>query len=504
MRNISCRALLLCSFFSSVALAGSPETQRARASAKPDHTAPVPNAVVGPVTNVSTFSESFNDITTLAGNGWVMSNLSSPVGSTNWFQGTNVAGGGPFDAYNGNSNAYIAANYNNTGSTGTISNWLLTPVLDFGNGATFSFYTRKVDPDTYADRLEVRLSTNGPSANVGASASAVGDFSTLSLSINPNQVLGVYPIAWTKYTISGLPHNGQGRIAFRYFVTGAGFLGTSSDYIGIDQVDYNAGTPEFHLGGSVNGLAGSGLTLQVNGADDLLVSANGSFTFPSYITNGSAYNVTVHIQPSNPNQTCAVDNGSGTISGADVSNVAVTCTTTKYAVGGMVTGLAGTGLSLQLNGGSDLAIAADGSFSFPGIPDGSTYAVTVGTQPTGLNQTCTVAGGSGTLNGADVAVTVTCVTKSYAIGGEVDGLSGTGLVLQLNAGNDLPVAADGAFAFPNPLTDGSTYAVTISVQPSGAQGLCVVLRGAGAVAGSDVADIQIPCDVIYIDGFEGP
>jgi len=32
------------------------------------------------------------------------------VGSTNWFQGT-----GPFDAYNGVANAYIGANYNNTG-----------------------------------------------------------------------------------------------------------------------------------------------------------------------------------------------------------------------------------------------------------------------------------------------------------------------------------------------------------------------------------------------------
>src|SRR4051812_21867810 len=80
------------------------------------------------------FTEDFNDITLLAGNGWSLQNLSTPVGSTNWFQGTNVAAGGPFDAFNGAANAYIGANYNNTGNTGTISNWLMTPNRTFRNG----------------------------------------------------------------------------------------------------------------------------------------------------------------------------------------------------------------------------------------------------------------------------------------------------------------------------------------------------------------------------------
>ena len=68
------------------------------------------------------FTENFDDVTLLAGNGWVMTNASVPVGSTNWFQGTNVGAGGPFDSFNGAANSYIGANYNNTGSTGTISN----------------------------------------------------------------------------------------------------------------------------------------------------------------------------------------------------------------------------------------------------------------------------------------------------------------------------------------------------------------------------------------------
>lgn len=186
------------------------------------------------------FTENFDDITLLAGNGWSLQNISTPVGSTNWFQGTSVAGGGPFDSYNGAANAYVGANYNNTGSIGTISNWMMTPNRTFRNGDVFTFFSRKVSPDSYADRLEVRLSTNGASTNAGTNATTVGDFTTLLMSINPTLVLGVYPIVWTQYTftISGLPAPTSGRIAFRYFVTGGGSSGTNSDYVGIDAVNY--------------------------------------------------------------------------------------------------------------------------------------------------------------------------------------------------------------------------------------------------------------------------
>ncbi len=185
------------------------------------------------------FTEAFNDISTLAGSGWVTSNASQAVGSTGWFQGNPVSANGPFDAQSGATNAYIAANYNNTGNVGTISNWLITPNRTVRNGDVLTFYTRKASPDTYADRLEVRLSTNGTSTNVG-SGSTVGDFTTLLTSINPTLVLGVYPTTWTQYTVtvSGLPAPTSSRMAFRYFVTNGGLSGTSSDYIGIDTVSY--------------------------------------------------------------------------------------------------------------------------------------------------------------------------------------------------------------------------------------------------------------------------
>jgi len=461
---------------------------------------------------VTAVNEGFDDNTTLAGNGWSLQNLSTPVGSTSWFQGTNVAAGGPFDAYDGAANAYIGANYNNTGNTGTISNWLMTPTLDFGNSASLSFYTRKVSPDAYADRLEVRLSTNGASTNAGTNATTVGDFTTVELSINPTLVTGVYPTVWTQYTISGLPHNGQGRLAFRYYVTGAGFSGSNSDYIGIDRVVYSTGAAEYHVGGNVSGLAGSGLTLQLNGANDLPIAADGTFTFPQYVTDGAIYAVTVSAQPTNLSQTCTVSgggmgDGSGVIGGADVTNVQVNCTTNSFFVGGNVSGLAGSGLTLQLNGANDLPVAADGTFMFPNsLLDGSSYTVTVSAQPTNLNQQCAVTSGGGNLAGSDVTnVAVTCTTNTYVISGDVLGLTAPGLMLQLNNLPPMSIPGNGPFAFPFALPDGTAYSVTVATQPpSGSLGICVVKHGSGIVAGSDVADVLVPCDVIFIDGFDGP
>ena len=193
------------------------------------------------------FTEGFDDITLLAGSGWFIQNNSTPVGSISWFQGvptTATPTPGPFNAYTGAVNSYIGVNFNSTGSTGTISNWLVAPNRTLRNGDVFTFYTRKptigAGQTDYPDRLEVRLSTNGASTNVGAGAAGVGDFSTLMLSVNPTLVAGGYPQTWTQYTItiSGLPAPTSGRLAFRYYVTGAGSLGTNSDYIGIDQAVY--------------------------------------------------------------------------------------------------------------------------------------------------------------------------------------------------------------------------------------------------------------------------
>jgi hypothetical protein len=69
---------------------------------------------------------------------------------------------------------------------------------------------------------------------------------------------------------------------------------------------------------------GGGLVLQGNNQDNLLVNANGAFTFPTPLASGSSYSVTVHTQPSSPSQTCGIVNGAGTAT-ANVTNVLVNC-----------------------------------------------------------------------------------------------------------------------------------------------------------------------------------
>lgn len=72
-----------------------------------------------------------------------------------------------------------------------------------------------------------------------------------------------------------------------------------------------------------------------------------------------------------------------------------------YTISGTVSGLAGSGLVLQNNGGDDLAVAGTG-FEFPTpVADGEAYAVTIKSDPTG--QYCSVTNAGGTVNGANVA-----------------------------------------------------------------------------------------------------
>ena len=213
-------------------------TDRANAATDPTITsAPtkiLPAAQLAPIT--TSWTEEFDDIALLPGRGWAMINNSSPLGSNSWFQGNSNV----FTAHQGADEAYIAANFMSTADVGTISNWLLTPEMAVNNGDSLSFWTRSIGSN-WPDRLEVRWSSSGSSTNVGATATSVGDFNTLLLSINPALTGDGYPQTWTRYVveISGLSGPVNGRIAFRYFVTNGGPSGSNSDYIGIDTVTFS-------------------------------------------------------------------------------------------------------------------------------------------------------------------------------------------------------------------------------------------------------------------------
>lgn len=261
-------------------------------------------------------NETFNTVLPAS---WAAQNLSSPVGATGWFQGNT----GVFGANSGT--GYIAANFNNTTGTNTISNWLFTPNVTLKNGDKFSFFTRTTT-GTFPDRLQVRMSTNGTSTNAGTSNTSVGDFSTLLLDINPTYTSTGYPTAWTQYTLtmSGLPAAGvSGRLAFRYFVEGGGPGGNNSDYMGIDDVVYTTFVPgpittctgsTANLKVDITGGSGTAYNVTINAAP------GGNFTVNNYVsgsnipvtpTGATTYTLVSVVQADNP---CCVGTGNtGTV-----------------------------------------------------------------------------------------------------------------------------------------------------------------------------------------------
>jgi hypothetical protein len=82
--------------------------------------------------------------------------------------------------------------------------------------------------------------------------------------------------------------------------------------------------PTYTIGGTVSGLgAGKSVVLQNNSGDNLTVSADGAFTFTASMANSATYVVSAFTQP--VLQTCTIANASGTVIGANVTNVSVTC-----------------------------------------------------------------------------------------------------------------------------------------------------------------------------------
>lgn len=185
------------------------------------------------------------ELVTFPPTGWVVRNQSTTIGINTqcWNQRTS---GTPWATNGGTGHA--VANFLCTAGASTISGWLISSRLtDLTNGQQVSFFTRGgAAANARPDRLELRLCLDttpdscGAAGSTGAGDAAVGNFTTLLLSVNPTLVTGVYPRAYTRFsaTLSGLPAGpNPGRIAFRYFVTNGGPDGANANLLTIDDVN---------------------------------------------------------------------------------------------------------------------------------------------------------------------------------------------------------------------------------------------------------------------------
>jgi hypothetical protein len=170
------------------------------------------------------------------------------------------------------------------------------------------------------------------------------------------------------------------------------------------------------LSGAVSGLpTGQSVALLANDTENLTVTSDGAFTFPTRLPRGGSFTVTVATQPTGAVCTVGRPSGSGIV--ADVTDIAVTCSRITVSIGGTVTGLAaGRQITLRNNAADPVTLAADGAFTFATrVAYGSSYQVDVGTAPSG--QVCTVANAAGTGITADRSdVAVVCRAAAIYLG----------------------------------------------------------------------------------------
>jgi 6-phosphogluconolactonase len=186
----------------------------------------------------------------------------------------------------------------------------------------------------------------------------------------------------------------------------------------------------YTVGGVVTGLAGPGLVLSSSFGGDLAISASGSFTFSTRVPDGGSFEVVVKTQPkSSPAQYCQIANNVGVITAANVTFVAVTCAK-GYTVGGTVSGLVGSGLTLATchvwthgySGGvacsnQHQVVGTNGAFMldsvYPAGYSGPDY-VSVTQQPTSPTQHCVIDNAVVSIQDAnDTSVAVSCTGYAY-------------------------------------------------------------------------------------------
>jgi 6-phosphogluconolactonase (cycloisomerase 2 family)/predicted SpoU family rRNA methylase len=252
---------------------------------------------------------------------------------------------------------------------------------------------------------------------------------------------------------------------------GSGIVGATN----VTTVVINCTSTPFTVGGTLTGdTVGTGLTVKdtVSGNTAVVTAGAASFAITPAVKSGASYNVTITAQPTNPTQNCTVQSGgSGIVGAGNVTSVLINCTTTKFTIGGTVTGLVGNtaGLVLQNNGGDNDTITNSGAFTFATpIKSNASYAVTVKTQPSGPTENCVVTGGtgSGSVTNANVtSVTVNCAGSFVYVTNGFDGANGSIAAFTIDPGTNVAGALTPVTGGPVALND---QPVAFALDPSGA------------------------------------
>ncbi len=197
---------------------------------------------------------------------------------------------------------------------------------------------------------------------------------------------------------------------------GQGTVGTGD----VTGIVVNCDSNRYVVYGNINGLQGT-VTLKdtcSNSADNdtFTGNANGGFAFTKTISTGETYMVSVMTNPTynastgSLQQTCTPSNASGTA--PSVNPVSISCTTNTYTIGGSVTGLTSGSVVLhEATGNDDVTVSSNTNFTFATrVASGSTYSVSVKTQPSQTLQCNVTSNATGTVTSSNINnVAVQCM-----------------------------------------------------------------------------------------------
>jgi len=227
-------------------------------------------------------------------------------------------------------------------------------------------------------------------------------------------------------------------LALSLLVTGAITLGGCGGGSGGNS---NLNPTSYSVGGAITGLGDlTGLVL-ANGSDTLQVPANAtSFTMPTSVANGQPYDLTVKIHPTA--LYCSVVSGSGTVNGANVTSITVSCEAGSESV-----------LHYFAGGATD---GADPDGGLIQASDGNLYGVTYG--------------GGANCCGALFKITPdgTETVLHYFTGGSTDGLSPVGSLIEASDGNFYGVTDEGGT---------SNNGVVFKITPTGTESVLYSFDG---------------------------
>jgi 6-phosphogluconolactonase (cycloisomerase 2 family) len=277
--------------------------------------------------------------------------------------------------------------------------------------------------------------------------------------------------------------------------------------INITNVAVACSIAMYNVSVTVTGLSyGESITLQDNGADDLVRSVNGTANFSTPLDYAATYAVTISAPPATQSN-CTVASGGGTITGP--VNIAVNCPHFAY-VSNEVDG----SLSIYQIDNATGALVASGS---PFATIASPYFVTTAPNLPIAYVTSIVGGGIGAYN-LDVTTGALSANATFASGVESYGIafdpagsfaflpnfssgnvavfavnSGTGALSEIGgspyaAGTNpdaIAVTPDGKFVYVPSGLGGNLFGFAIAVDGSltGVPGSPVALGGAGGLAG---------------------